>query len=107
MMFAADTLQRAGRGAVSPELARELLARGGQLVDLRLPEQYGRDAVAGAVNLPMAALGHDYRHLDRHEPVIVYGAGDMACVRAARLLAGQGFAHIYHLDLTDAGRILV
>jgi len=103
MMFAADTLQRAGRASVTPEFARDLLAHGGQLVDLRLPEQSGRDAVPGAMNLPLAALGGDYRYLDKHEPVIVCGAGDVACVRAARLLAGQGFAHIYHLDLTPAG----
>jgi rhodanese-related sulfurtransferase len=99
MMLAADTLQRAGRGSVTPELARDLLAQGGQLVDLRSPAAVRDIAWPGALNLPMDALGRDHRYLDKREPVIVCGAGDVACVRAARMLAGQGFAQIYHLDL--------
>jgi len=104
MRLAVHNLQLAGCGSVSPEFARDLLARGGQLVDLRAPDVAWHDAVPGAVNLPMDALGRDCRYLDKHEPVIVCGGGDVACVRAARLLAGQGFAQIYHLDLPADGR---
>ncbi len=98
MRFAADALRRAGQGTLSAELARDLLAEGGQLVDLRAPYSFHSNAMPGAVNLPVEALGHDYRLLDKREPVIVCGAGVIDCVRAARMLAGQGFAQVYRME---------
>jgi len=101
MNLALHILSLAGSGTLSPGFAEYLLAGGGQLVDVRSPDDFLRDALPGALNLPVGALSYDFRHLDKHEPVIVYGAHPVACVRAARLLAGQGFSHIYHLAFMD------
>ncbi len=97
MNLAIRTLQLAGHESLSSDSARWLLANGGQLVDMRSPQDYRRDALPGSVNLPMDALSHDFGQLDRHEPVILCGVRDAACIRAACLLAGQGFSRIYHL----------
>jgi rhodanese-related sulfurtransferase len=97
MNLASHTLQLASRECLSAEHAGSLLARGGQLVDIRSPEDFLRDAFPGAMNLPMEALCYDYKHLDKREPVILYGNHGVTCVRAARLLAGQGFERIYFL----------
>jgi rhodanese-related sulfurtransferase len=97
MNLALQTLALAGRETLTGAVAAQLLASGGQLVDVRSPEDFRRDALPGALNLPVEALSHDFRHLDRQEAVLVYGAHPVACVRAARLLAGQGFLRIYHL----------
>lgn len=102
MNLALHTLNLAGTEALPAGCAEALLAAGGQLVDLRSPDDFRRAALPGALNLPVEALSYDFNHLDRREPVIVCGAHPVACVRAARLLAGQGFSRIYHLALQDA-----
>ena len=97
MSFAVDTLVLAGSGSLSARHAENLLATGGQLVDVRSPADFNQGALPGARNLPLEALCYEYHHLDKSEPVILYGAQDVACARAARLLAGKGFSRIYHL----------
>jgi rhodanese-related sulfurtransferase len=75
----------------------ELLAHGGQLVDVRSPQDFQRSAVPGALNLPLDALSWDHDYLDKHDPVILCGNSIVMCQRAAFLLAGRGFSRIYHL----------
>jgi rhodanese-related sulfurtransferase len=74
-----------------------LLERGGQLVDVRSPQDFQRSAVPGALNLPLDALSVDHDYLDKHDAVILCGKSISMCQRAAFLLAGQGFSRIYHL----------
>jgi rhodanese-related sulfurtransferase len=100
MSLATHTLRLASREALSSESAKHLLANGGQLVDVRSPADFNRGTLPGALNLPVDALTYDSRQLDKHEPVILYGTHEVACVRAARLLAGQGFSRIYHLHIS-------
>ena len=100
MNLALDTLSLAGRETLSAGFAEYLLAGGGQLVDIRSPDEFLHDALPGALNLPVEALAYDFTHLDKREAVIVCGVHPVACVRAARLLAGQGFSRIYHLAIT-------
>jgi len=102
MNLALHTLKLAGSGTLTAGFARYLLAGGGQLVDIRSPDDFKRDALPGALNLPVDALSYDFTHLDKREPVIVYGTHPVACVRAARLLAGRGFLCIYHLAIREA-----
>ena len=103
MSLGIQTVSRATAGTLSTENAEYLLANGGQLVDVRSPADFNRGALPGALNLPVDALTHDSRQLDKHEPVILYGMHEVACVRAARLLAGQGFLRIYHLHMSRTG----
>lgn len=99
MNLATNTLRLAGRETLSSDSARSLLASGGQLVDIRSPAEFNRDALPGALNLPLDAFSYDFRYLDKREPVILCGMQGVACVRAARLLAGKGFSRIYHLQI--------
>jgi rhodanese-related sulfurtransferase len=78
--------------------ASRLLAGGGQLLDVRLPEERGRDAMPGALNLPADALCYAYRRLNKRRPVILYCTSHFHCNRIASLLAGEGFSDIYHLS---------
>ena len=91
------TLQLAGRESLIPRHAENLLSCGGQLVDIRSPDDFKRGTLPGARNLPLDALSWDYHYLDKSAAVILYGTQDVACARAARLLAGKGFKRIYHL----------
>ena len=97
MKLVLHTLQLAGRESLTAGYAQNLLASGGQLVDIRSPDDFQRGTLPGARNLPLDALSRDYHHLDKSAAVILYGTRDVACARAARLLAGKGFRRIYHL----------
>ncbi|MDX1697264.1 MAG: rhodanese-like domain-containing protein [Thiohalobacterales bacterium] len=97
MTLARRTLELAGGGSLTTRHVADLVAGGVQLVDVRSPADFRRGALPGARNLPLDALPHDYHHLDKSMAVILYGTQDVACVRAARLLAGKGFKRIYHL----------
>ena len=99
MNLAIRTLCQASTGTLSSEGVEALQASGGQLVDIRSPADFRRDAMSGAVNLPVDALSHDFGQLDKQEPVILYGNSEnVMCSRAARLLAGKGFRRIYHFS---------
>jgi len=99
MNLAIQTLCQANTGTLSSEGVEDLLADGGQLVDIRSPAAFRRGAMRGAVNLPVDALSHDFGQLDKQEPVILYGNTEgVMCSRAARLLAGKGFLRIYHFS---------
>jgi len=101
MSLALHMLQRANVESLSPDLFNNLLAHGGQLVDIRSPDDFRRGALPGALNLPLDALAYDYGQLDKQEPVILYGTTEgVQCSRAAHLLAGRGFSRIYHLSGT-------
>jgi rhodanese-related sulfurtransferase len=78
--------------------ASRLLAGGGQLLDVRLPGECGRDVMPGALNLPADALCYEYRRLNKRRPVILYCTSHYHCTRIASLLAGEGFSDIYHLS---------
>jgi rhodanese-related sulfurtransferase len=78
--------------------ASRLLAVGGQLLDVRLPEERGGDAMPGALHLPVDALCYAYRRLNKRRPVILYCSSHFHCTRIASLLAGEGFSDIYHLS---------
>jgi len=78
--------------------ATRLLAVGGQLLDVRSPEESICDAMPGALNLPVDALCYEYRRLNKQRPVILYCTSHFHCNRIASLLAGEGFSDIYHLS---------
>ena len=99
MSLGLQMLRRANGESLSFDRFRELLAQGGQLVDIRAPADFRRGALPGAFNLPLDALSYDFGQLDKQEPVILYGATEgVQCSRAAHLLAGRGFSRIYHLS---------
>ena len=87
-----------GEETLSRADATRLLAGGGQLLDVRSPEESGRDTLPGALNLPADALCYAYRRLNKRRPVILYCTNHFHCTRIASLLAGEGFSDIYRLS---------
>jgi len=94
------TNSRVIEASLSSDSAAQLLATGGQLVDVRSPADFVRNALPGALNVPVAALSWKYRYLNRQRPVILYSDNGYHCQHAARLLAGEGFSNIYQLAVT-------
>jgi rhodanese-related sulfurtransferase len=51
---------------------QRLLAEGAQLVEVLPAEEYEREHIAGAINIPLARLGQEAGRLRRDGAVIVY-----------------------------------
>ncbi len=101
MSLALATVRCAATGSLSHEGAEDLLANGGQLVDVRSPADFHRSTFPGAMNLPVDALCYEHRRLNVKRPVILIGNSKVRSARAARLLACKGFSCIYHLKVQD------
>lgn len=81
---------------ISVERARELLAAGGQLVDVREADEFARSHLPDAVNLPLDQLE---RHLGRlrGRPTVLYCQSGLRSQRAMQLLKQQGVDQVFNL----------
>ena len=71
--------------------AREMVANGAQLVDVRSPQEYGMGAIPGSKNVPWQMIQMAEQHLDKSTPVIVYCASGMRSEQAKNVLQQMGF----------------
>lgn len=78
------------RGA-SPEKLKELLARGGQRVDVRTASEFAAGHAPHTVNIPLDQLGGRVKELDKARPVILCCASGSRSAMATSLLKAQGF----------------
>lgn len=87
---------------IRPDLAgaeaRDLVARGARLVDVRTPGEYAAGHLPGALNVPLDALE---RRLDdlgpRDQALIVYCESGARSAHAQRLLKRHGFGSVRNL----------
>lgn len=78
--------------------ARELVAGGAALVDVRSPAEFATGHIDGARNIPLGELARRAGELGlTGRPVIVYCASGTRSALAKRALASAGFAQVYNL----------
>lgn len=77
--------------------AREMVANGAQLVDVRSPQEFAMGAIPGSLNLPLQAIHSAEQHLDKSKPVILYCASGMRSGQALGVLAQMGFDAVHNL----------
>lgn len=76
------------------------LIRGGQLVDLRTPEEFRRKHILGARNIQGSQLKESLGALRKDKPVLIYENSRSQLVsNAALLLKKNGYNEIYILDM--------
>lgn len=76
------------------------LIRGGQLIDLRSPEEFRRKHILGARNIQGAQLKDALGALRKDKPVLIYENSRSQLVsNAALLLKKNGYNDIYILDM--------
>lgn len=70
------------------------------LLDVRTPEEYARDHVPGAVNIPHDQLASRVSEIDVHRDreVVVYCERGGRAAKASEILEASGFSTIRHLD---------
>jgi phage shock protein E len=85
-------------GKVPRNVVQEKLAAGAVVVDVRSPDEYGRGAYPGALNIPVQVLGQRMSEIPRGKPVVVYCASGARSAMAAMMLSRAGYA-----DVVNAG----
>jgi len=71
--------------------AREVIARGGQWLDVRLPSEHQNVAIEGSLNVPLYFIRLKISTLDRSRPYVVYCDTGRRSSAAAFILVERGF----------------
>lgn len=77
--------------------ARDLIAEGGQLVEVRGPDEFARGSIDGAVNIPVQTLAQQVDQLDRDKPVVLFCATGARSMQGQMLLGQLGFENVHNL----------
>ena len=88
----------ARRGDLTPARARELVASGARLVDVRTRGEYASGHIDGAINIPVSDLSARVKELGaKDRPVVLYCASGARSARGAALLKSLGFTDVHNL----------
>ncbi len=77
--------------------AKELVAKGAKLLDVRTPGEFASGHIDGAVNIPVQDLNTRLGELDKAQATIVYCASGARSSSAMRTMKAAGFAQVYDL----------
>lgn len=85
-------------GAVDGPTAKQLVASGAKLVDVRGPSFYNDAHIAGAVNIPWAEMETRATEIGPvTTPVVLYCRTGAGATKAAATLAKLGYTRVYNL----------
>lgn len=74
------------------------LSSGGQLLDVRTPEEYGERHIQKAINLPLDDIEQGARpSVDKNAPVYVYCRSGNRSAQAKQILDNAGFTNVVDL----------
>ncbi|HEY1891789.1 MAG TPA: cyclic nucleotide-binding domain-containing protein [Steroidobacteraceae bacterium] len=89
---------------VSYDRAREIIARGGRWLDVRLPSEHQNLSIDGSLNIPLYFIRLKLTTLDRKVPYVVYCDTGRRSSAAAYILVERGFdAYVLTGGLTHSG----
>jgi phage shock protein E len=78
-------------GTVAGALAKDLVARGALLLDVRTAAEYAAGHVAGAINIPVDDLSSRLGEIDPGRPIVVYCQSGARAARATQTLCDAGY----------------
>ena len=76
--------------------AIELINDGATIIDVRTPEEYSREHISGAINIPLDMI--DSISIDTSSKIVVYCQSGMRSKQAVEKLAKLGYKNLYNLD---------
>ncbi len=83
-------------GVINANEAKELIDNGAILIDVRTIEEYTKDHIDGAQNIPLSDIGNiDY---DYNDTIVLYCATGIRSAEAAKILTDKGYTKVYSLD---------
>lgn len=68
------------------------------VLDVRTPEEYVAGHVPGAVNIPHDQVAARLAEVPKDKDVVLYCRSGRRAAMAAEVLAGNGYAHLQHLE---------
>jgi phage shock protein E len=103
LIIAAFLYMRFSAERISGSEARDLVAKGATLLDVRSPAEFAGGHLDGAVSIPVQELAGRLDELgDRTDQLVVYCHSGTRSAMAKRLLESNGFANVH--DLGGMGR---
>jgi phage shock protein E len=82
---------------ISPARAREMVAAGARLIDVRTTNEFQDGAVRGAVSVPLHTIPMQiFKHISKSDQVVVYCMSGGRSGQAARWLRQQGVTACYN-----------
>jgi len=86
-----------GREIQGPE-ARQLVAAGARLLDVRAPAEYAGGHLPGAINVPVQELDRRLAEVGpRDGELVLYCRSGKRSARAAEILRAHGFTRVHNL----------
>jgi phage shock protein E len=100
-------IKRAGQ--IAPDRAAELLSRKAPVIDVRSPEEFSRDAIPGAINIPQNRLATDVPQLfpDKEQPLLLHCLSGGRSMVGTRTLKSLGYRNVHNLGSLGRARRLV
>ncbi len=85
--------------SASPEILRKHLAEGALVIDVRSPEEFQRDHVPGALNIPLNELGDQVPQQvpDKDKVLLLHCLSGMRSLNGLRQLQRLGYKHVFNL----------
>jgi phage shock protein E len=86
--------------ALQPQQYQQRFAQAHQthcLLDVRLPEEFKTEHIAGAINIPVQVLAEHLGDVPRDRPVVLYCRSGNRTKTAAEILSQAGYRHVYDL----------
>jgi hydroxyacylglutathione hydrolase len=82
----------------TPEAAREAVAAGATVIDVREPDEYAAGHIEEALPIPLGRLQGELARVPRDRPVLTYCAMGERATTAASILERGGFEDVRNLD---------
>jgi len=94
---------------VSAEVAREQLAKGALVLDVRTPEEFRREHLPQALNIPLGDLeeGVSRQVKDKGQPLLVHCLSGGRSALAKRQLKKLGYTNVFNLGSYSRSRQIV
>ncbi len=96
--FALFMVWRSSAGKTDPAAARELVAGGAALIDVRSPGEFASGHIEGAKNIPVGEIGARTSEVGAKDaPVVVYCRSGARSGSAKSTLEAAGFTQVHDL----------
>ena len=91
-----------GPARIDPRQARDRVAQGAVLLDVRTEAEFGAGHIPGALNVPVAELPRRTEEIDGSKGVVVYCRSGGRSARAASILRHAGIEDVHDLGPMSA-----
>ncbi len=81
---------------ITTNTALELMDAGALILDVRTSEEYNREHIHNAINIPLDRI--DEINLPKDDKIIVYCQSGMRSMEAVNKLIDMGYTNLYNLD---------